>query len=302
MAYVANNMHGTVSAVDLTTGTVVADIVMPRRGPRMPFPGLVAATPDGAKVYVANLNGETIGVIDTATNELRKVIPLPQPPRGLAVSADGASLFVTSGGTSLLRIDTGKDEIAGAIPVDAATVGIALSADARRGYVASEKGLLIVDLEAGLVEAVVEGIVTNSAVALNGDGTRAYAIVNVTPRGAVHVIDLAERRVVRRIPLDANPAAAIVSAGGRRLYVVNRGAATVTAIDLAREEVEATIPVAEVPGGIAAAPDGSALYVTGSVGNVLSVVTQSTNEVTRTIALNPPPGARPLGVVAIDVP
>jgi YVTN family beta-propeller protein len=58
---------GAVSVIDLTTDSVIATVPLPSY---MPF-GL-AVTPDGTKVYVANHYNDTVAVIDTATNSLRR--------------------------------------------------------------------------------------------------------------------------------------------------------------------------------------------------------------------------------------
>lgn len=302
MAYVANNMHGTVSAVDLAERKVVADVELPRRGPRMPFPAFVAATADGTKVYVANLNGESIGIIDTARNRLLGVIALDHAPRGIALTPDGQTLLVTNDGDEVLRIDTGADEVRGRIAAGGPTVGVAVSPDGRRAYFSTAGALLVADVASDTVVARLEDVHANSAVVVSRDGRTVYALVNRNPIGAVYVIDADSHAVKAIVTVDSSPVAAAASPDGRWLYVVNRGSNTVAAIDLAINEVVAHVSVGEVPAGVAAAPDGSAVYVTGSRGNILTVVGTPEHAVEGTIALNPPEGARPLGVVIVTVP
>src|ERR1700723_923280 len=62
MAFVANNLSGTVSAIDTATNAVVDTITVGAR------PTEVAITPDGTIAYVANFMSGTVSVIDTATD------------------------------------------------------------------------------------------------------------------------------------------------------------------------------------------------------------------------------------------
>ena len=57
----------------------------------------VVASPDQKLLYVVNLDGQRIDVVDAATNQVARSIPCPAAPTGLAVTADGSKLLVTSG-------------------------------------------------------------------------------------------------------------------------------------------------------------------------------------------------------------
>jgi YVTN family beta-propeller protein len=49
-------------------------------------PAQVAAHPSGKKVYVTNKGGNSVSVIDTATNTVTKTIPAGQAPTGISVA------------------------------------------------------------------------------------------------------------------------------------------------------------------------------------------------------------------------
>ena len=59
-------------------------------------------TPDGSKVYVGNAADGTgpgspsVSVIDTATDTVTATFPHPVTMKGLAVSADGTTLYVAN--------------------------------------------------------------------------------------------------------------------------------------------------------------------------------------------------------------
>jgi YVTN family beta-propeller protein len=74
----------------------------------------VAVTPDGSKVYVANLGSKTVSVIDTATNT---VVGPPIPVDGafgVAVTPDGSKVYVANVGQPgiVSVIDTATNTVA----------------------------------------------------------------------------------------------------------------------------------------------------------------------------------------------
>jgi YVTN family beta-propeller protein len=54
----------------------------------------VAVTPDGSKVYVANLDSNNVSVIAAATNTVVTTIPVGFNPLGVAVSPDGSKVYI----------------------------------------------------------------------------------------------------------------------------------------------------------------------------------------------------------------
>jgi YVTN family beta-propeller protein len=64
----------------------------------------VAVTPDGARVYVVNVNFSpipppplgTVSVIDTATNTVVDTVVVGSGPRAVAITPDGAHAYVTN--------------------------------------------------------------------------------------------------------------------------------------------------------------------------------------------------------------
>lgn len=55
-------------------------------------PSGIGVTPDGATVYVTNLDGGTLSVIDAATNVVTKTVAVGIHPNGLAITADGVGM------------------------------------------------------------------------------------------------------------------------------------------------------------------------------------------------------------------
>jgi len=76
---------------------------------------------------------------------------------------------------------------------------------------------------------------------------------------------------------------------GRRAYLTEGAAGTVSVVDLAARQVIDTIPVGKRPWGIALAPDGHRLYTADGRSNQVSVIDTDTRKVVATI----PVGDRP---------
>jgi YVTN family beta-propeller protein len=80
----------------------------------------VAVTPDGRKIYVANVNSDSVSVIDTAKNKVTATIPVGtfRGPNGVAVTPDGRKVYVTNfRSNNVSVIDTAKNKVTATIPV-----------------------------------------------------------------------------------------------------------------------------------------------------------------------------------------
>ncbi len=94
--------------MDLASNAIVA------RAPVCLYPGGLAVDPEGAQVFAANTGCDALWVIDTVSNAVRHILPLPSAIalRGLAIGP--TATMVTSTSTTL-------PEDTGFIPPDAAT-------------------------------------------------------------------------------------------------------------------------------------------------------------------------------------
>jgi YVTN family beta-propeller protein len=112
--YVATG-SGTVSVIDRATNTVTVSISISTRSDMLV--GL-AVTPDGRKVYVANIDSNTVAVIDRATNTVNATIAVGRAPQGVAVRPDGSTVYVANGASnSVSVIATATNTVTATIPV-----------------------------------------------------------------------------------------------------------------------------------------------------------------------------------------
>src|SRR5439155_1397238 len=87
--YVANYTASMVNVIDTSTYQV-SNIATP------PGPRRLAITPGGDRVFATDYLGDSVSVIDTATQTLIQNIPVGSNPRGIAVIPDGHEIYVTN--------------------------------------------------------------------------------------------------------------------------------------------------------------------------------------------------------------
>ncbi|HEX9639112.1 MAG TPA: cytochrome D1 domain-containing protein [Acidobacteriota bacterium] len=166
-AFVANIGSGSVTAFDLESGELLKQIETGAGAEG------IAATPDGAEIWVTNREADTVSVIDPATLEVRATLPAasfpirvkltPAGDRALVSCARSGEVVVfdTAARSELKRIklelaalDQTKQRIFGdrfgSSPVP---VGILIEPSGRRAFVASTNAdaVSVLDLEQGKV-------------------------------------------------------------------------------------------------------------------------------------------------------
>ena len=169
----------------------------------------MAVTPDGTRAYVTNSGGDTVSVIDTATNTVTATIPVGDSPVGVAVTPDGTRVYVTNADRDTVSV------------IDTATNTRHRHHPRRRQPRSGWRS-------------------PRTAPAPTSP-TRLGAHVSV--------IDTATNTVIATIPVGVAPFGVAVTPDGTRAYVANVGSDTVSVIDTATNTVTATIPVGDSPYG-----------------------------------------------------
>jgi YVTN family beta-propeller protein len=135
MAYVTDANANAVTPIDLSTLKPAKPIPV-GGGPQ----GIVI-TPDGSKAFVADagaiLGGQSGGIghqvtpIDLSTGKALAPINVGNAPVGIAVTADGSTVFVTNlNSESVTPINTASDTAAAAIATDGGPIAVVVAANA----------------------------------------------------------------------------------------------------------------------------------------------------------------------------
>lgn len=186
-------------------------------------------------LFVAEHTANSIAVIDMAKGTVARRIALPEAPGGLALSPDGAALYVSN----------------------AAPAGC----------------VRVINAASGAVQAVIATGHTPMALAAHPGGKLLYVCNRFN--NDISVIDVAAQTELTRIPVVREPAAAALTPDGALLFVANLlpdgpadgdyTAAMVSIIDTASNSVAAAVPLPNGSTGvrgICVSPDGQYAYAT----------------------------------------
>src|SRR6266404_5931276 len=92
----------------------------------------------------------------------------------------------------------------------------------------------------------------------------------------IAVVDLAQKKLLRKIQVGSDPEQLALSADGTRLYVSNEDVGTASVVNIASGRVEHIIPVSREPEGVGTTPGGKEFYVTCETEGEIYVVDAGT--------------------------
>jgi YVTN family beta-propeller protein len=99
----------------------------------------VAADPAAGTVYVANVNDDTVSVIDTATNTVTATIPVGSHPIYVAADPAAGTVYVTNVNDDTVSvINAATNTVTATIPVGSGPVGVATDPAAGTVYVTNQ--------------------------------------------------------------------------------------------------------------------------------------------------------------------
>jgi YVTN family beta-propeller protein len=242
-------------------------------------PNAIVVSPDGAHTYVlmyGNSSGSTaVGIIDNATNTQVGQIRLrgDNYEGGIAISPDGATLYVADG-------DDGAIDIIDTASVDTASpvitrltgfsepAGIAASPDGSKVYV-SDSGSGAVSIVSRAtqsdpmsVTATLDGFSGPSGIAVSPDSRFVYVANSYDTK--LSIIDTQGSNEITTVLVGAEPVGVAVSPDGKSVYITNRGSGTVSILDTTTNNVTTPLTGYSSPTGVAASPSGTNVLFTGT--------------------------------------
>jgi len=248
----------------------------------------IAVSPDGTRVYVANINSNTISVISTATNTVLTTISVGQSPLGVCFSPDGKRAYVTHITTSSVSvINTSTASVITTVHVGNYPYGIAASPDGKTVYTANTQASTVTAINTAdnTVKATIPISFGPTGIVVSPDNSRVY-VTSAQYKGHLGVIDVATNSLITKIPVGDVSAGVCISPDGSRVYVVNSRSDNLMIINTANNTVIKTINVGHNPMGASLNTDGSLLYVVNEYSNTVSVINTATNSVDNTLSVN----------------
>jgi len=231
---------------------------------------------------------------------------------GMALSPNGVRLAVLHCGVpkhSVMLIDAPGRRILHQLPIAKGWVGICWSSDGRRLYVSGGSDDVVRVFRVGTARLIEEGNIPVKAenenatqfvaqVATSPDGRQLYAAL--MKGNGVAVIDLQERKMLRRLSVGGSPYGVAVSPDGRLLAVSRWGMASVELFDTSTWQSVAQVSTGTHPNEMTFSPDGQRLYVACANNNTVTVVDVAQRKAVEqvNVALSPraPAGSTPNSV------
>ena len=243
-AYVAAGR--TLTAVDLPTRSVRAHLQLGADSVHD-----VRVSRDGSRLWAACAGTQSVLELDARTGEvLRRYGTGQQGSWFVEVTPDERKLYTTNlEGRSVSVIDRATGALK-TLPFDFPVYGVDVTPDGRELWVTG-RDVVVIDTATDAVLATVpapEG--ETGRIRLTPDGRTAV----VALARSLAVFDVATRRLLRVAPLGAEPKVLTLSADGRRAFLSNPDAASVSVVDLAEGRQVATFATGKKPDGVAWAP------------------------------------------------
>ncbi|HSH44409.1 MAG TPA: hypothetical protein VK966_01000, partial [Longimicrobiales bacterium] len=143
-AYTANIGSGTVTAVDVRTGEVLAQVATGEGAEGIDL------SEDGERLFVTNRAAGTLSEVDVSSNEVVRELVVGDFPIRVKVIPGGRRALVSNAqANEVAVVDLEEWTVERRIPVDAMPVGIQIAPDGRTAYVANTAAdrISVLDLE-----------------------------------------------------------------------------------------------------------------------------------------------------------
>jgi YVTN family beta-propeller protein len=331
--YVANGASGGfVSFIDGSTNSIltgpILDVLVGHQ------PTYLVLSPDGTRLYVSNLTCNYPDIFQGCVSVIRTDalatsptvnIPVGDFPRGIAITPDGARLYVVNGFQTISVIDTSTDAVIATLSNIQAHGEIVMSPDGTRAYVPgwfNGEGVTVIDTTTNTVAGHLVGLPSGDpiyGIAITPDGRRLYvangnlvdANGNYIGSNTVGVIDIASNTRLATIGVAPQPMDMAMTPDGSKVYVAgldpNGAYGTLTVIDTATNTVLTAITTDCCLSVPAVTPDGSKVFVSndrfGAYGiEVFSTVTNTQVATITNTFLYPTQFNYPYGIVFASAP
>ena len=258
---------------------VSSHILKPDEKGQLSYTGLVFS-PDGARLYLANVNGSikvfevskdhrlrTLGSIALpAANVLRRKADIPS---GLAVSPDGKRLYVTLNlSNRLAELEAATGRVLRFCDTGVAPYDVVLGGD--KAYVSNWGGRR-------------PGPESVTGPAGHGTRVRVDSTRFIASEGSITIVDLQHGAARAELLVGLHPSAMALSRNGRYLVVANAASDTLSVVDLRSEKVVESIWTRQNPGDLfGATPNalafdksGQTLFACNGTQNAVAVVSFS---------------------------
>lgn len=232
--------------------------------------------PQEVLLYIADVTGSRVEVVNTATNLLdpSRTLHVTQP-RGVALSSsrvyvaaiDTFYAFNKANGTRAFTLPLEPTFLPSGGLESRGGFRVALSNDQNTAYVTEEGAgwVEVFDLTKGTAATQISVGLTPSGIVLSPDGTRAY-VAHGDGVQNISVINTQTRTLLETIPVGATVTRLAISPNGNQLYLNNTGANLIQVLNTQSKTIEKSIQVGQAGDllvrvyDVSLSPDGNQLY------------------------------------------
>ncbi|NOY78932.1 MAG: hypothetical protein GXO76_13800 [Calditrichaeota bacterium] len=254
--FVVDQANFRVVALRVPEGRIINSIPVGR------YPYGIALTPDGRRMYVANVGMFEYSVVPGYDPEMPDTTGLPFPPFGF--NTPEAKNGITIGVRHIPGLGDPN------VPESFSVWAVDVTNPAQTKVLAKIKtGILVGEKVDGI--PAVGGSSPNSVVATND-----HVYVSNGNNDLISVIDIKTNTIVREIPLTLSPYlkglrgtlpfGLALNPDGTRLFVAEAGINAVAVVSTQSDRVLGHLPAAWFPSKVAVSPDGKTLYVINAKG------------------------------------
>ncbi|MCA1055599.1 cytochrome c peroxidase [Rossellomorea aquimaris] len=161
---------------------------------------------EGTKLFVANLDANTVSIVNEKTKKVEKEISVGKEPVQLALSPDEDRLYVSCRYDNRVDvISTDKGEVVDSYQVGSEPFGLLTSEDGKTLYVTNyrESTLMIVDVKEGEVKETIPVHDRPRTLAMPAGGEKLYIPHYLT--GEISVFDTSKEKIVKTFKLADSP-------------------------------------------------------------------------------------------------
>jgi YVTN family beta-propeller protein len=258
--YISNEAESTLDVADAKSFKVIKNI------PLSGHPNNIAISKDGKRVYISiAVRPGAVDVVDTTSMEKVKTIPVKGSVHNTYVTPDGK--FVVSGSVQShvvtvidqkteepvwsLEMDKGIRPMTFTTNPDGSTKWILVQVSDFHGFAVVDfathkevNRIKLPDTPPGKV-AIHEGGNISHGMAVTSDGKT--LVVNSTLNSALYMYSLPDLKLLGSADVGMAPDWVTLTPDGKRAYVANAGANSVSVIDIIAKKEITRIPVGEVP-------------------------------------------------------
>jgi YVTN family beta-propeller protein len=256
-------------------------------------PAAVAVNPVTDTIYVVNSSGNSVSVINGATNAVTATVNTGTNPVALAVNPLSNMVYVVNNGSSNITAINGATNATSTItnPNGIGPVAVALNPLTNMVYVANfeSNNLTVINGTGNTVAATVGAGNNPTAVAVNPATNMVYVANRASSN--VTVVNGANNTVAATVTTGTNPVSLAVDTATNTIYAANNGSSNLTVISGASNTVVATVITGTSPAAVTVNPVTDTVYVANNGSGDVTVINGANNTVTTTVTTGSSPVA-----------